>query len=109
MGHIVNDKLEIRKESIIIFDDGLENSEISKKTMKKIVDILVKNPGYLEEGYIFSNIQKDEPKKDIKKYAELLMSMSADFLGGGITEETYLQNLRLISSQIIVQYKIILK
>ena len=101
MGHIVNDELEIRKESIIIFDDeDLGNSEISKKIMKKIVAILVKNPGYLEEGYIFSNIQKDEPKKDIKKYAELLMSMSADFLGGGITEETYLQNLGVISSQI---------
>ena len=32
----------------------------------------------------------------VKKYVELIACMSIDYLGGGITIETYIQNLKLL-------------
>jgi hypothetical protein len=49
MGKIVSDELEIRRESVNIYDG--EVYEISKITMKKVVNFFSKNPHYLEEGY----------------------------------------------------------
>jgi hypothetical protein len=34
--------------------------------------------------------------KEVKQYAECLISMSADFLAGGISEQTYMFNLNVI-------------
>jgi hypothetical protein len=49
MGKIVSNELEIRRESVKIYDG--EVCEISKITMKKVVNFFSKNPHYLEDGY----------------------------------------------------------
>ena len=36
---------------------------------------------------------------DTEKYAETLMSMCTDFLVGGITEETFVANLKVFADQ----------
>jgi len=39
-------------------------------------------------------------KEEIKKYAELLISMSSDYLQGGIDDGTFTANLEIIAKQV---------